>query len=144
MKPNDIIKERLALMSEKITLDEAIEKIENQLAWLPFYAEYIELKKALTLKEKDIKSVETDLFKTMTTENIDKVVHWELVYIVAESSKPSISVDDSLDYPEEAYTNTLLPKTKLLELSNKFKEEWKWFDWITTVFKKSLKILPNN
>jgi len=135
-----LIKDRVEINSSIWRLKETIDKLELQLSWLPFYAEYIETKKILSDKEKELSKKEQEIFVNMTDENIDKVKDWDTIYAVVESSKPSISISSDYDYPEEAFEQKMISKTKMLALYKEYEAKWEPFEWVTLTYKKSLKI----
>jgi len=137
----ELIKDREAEVTNKISLKEKIDKIETQLNDLPFYAEYISLQWELNNLTKSVAKFDKTIYSTMEKENLDKVIWDNFCYKIVESPKASIKVVNEDILPDEAFKRQLISKTELWKLIDKYELENKSLLWVERTYSKSLKII---
>lgn len=136
-----LTKDREKRLSEYETLNHELLWMENQLAALPFYAEYIEKRDLVNKMKKEIVRMDGDIFDTII-ESWEELYRWDkFVYKIKTSSAPSVTVTDEEVLPEEAFKKAVIGKRDLGKLIQEYADKGETFPWATVEYKKSLEVI---
>ena len=139
-KPSEILSTRERVMTALDIIKHEVKWIENQLAALPFYSDYVDKLSSINEMEKDIKWLDAQLFSKMKEWDLKTLKGKNLMAKIVKSTKSSIVVTDPSLLPEDAFEKSIKWKKDLWKLIDEYNQEGKPIHWVELVYVEKLEI----